>query len=143
MDTRTLFGYWHSLFPTDQSSSNHSFDGLLIAAIRDPNPRCRTAALQAAIAFLAYSKPFLTRAENSDKAPTSYTPFSLALGDMVVTMYRTLTQAINTEISLPVLLQVLKCLIVLIQVTTFSRLRAGFIGPMVTFVRRLVHHKGK
>lgn len=61
---------------------------------------------------------------------------------MVLTMYRTLTLAIHTESSLAVLVEVLKCLIVLIQATTFSRLRTGFVGPLVTFVRRLVHHKG-
>lgn len=89
---------------------------LLNCAIRDPNPRCRVAALQAASVIIFGSKPFLSQAENSDRAPVAYMPFSIALGNMILSMYGALTQALSSESSLPVLVQVLKCLTVLIQV---------------------------
>lgn len=142
VETKVLFGYWHSIFPTESVPGSLA-TGLLSCALRDPNPRCRIAALQATASWLHGSKLFLTRAENSDRPPTSYRPFSLALGDMIVYMYETLTQAVLTESSLPVLTQVLKCLIVLIQVTTFKRLKCTFVGQFVKHVRKLVYHKGK
>lgn len=107
VETKILFGYWHSLFPTETVAGLLA-TGLLSCVLRDPNPRCRIAALQATASWLHGSKLFLTRAENSDRPPTSYLPFSLALGDMIVCMYETLTQAVLTESSLPVLTQVLK-----------------------------------
>lgn len=142
VETKVLFGYWHSLFPTETVAGLLA-TGLLSCVLRDPNPRCRIAALQATASWLHGSKLFLTRAENSDRPPTSYLPFSLALGDMIVYMYEQLTQAVLTESSLPVLTQVLKCLIALIQVTTFKRLKCTFVAQFVKHVRKLVYHKGK
>lgn len=43
-------------------------------------------------------------------------PFSIALGNMILSIYESLTQALSAESSLPVLTQILKCLGVLIQV---------------------------
>lgn len=137
--TETLFGYWHSLFPTEPLTV--SSIALLNSVLRDPNPRCRSAAIQATASILYDSKTFLTRAENSDKAPTSYTPFSLALGDMIVFMYATLTYAIANESALTVLTHILKCLVCLIQATPFKRLRKGFVTEFVVYIKRLVYHK--
>lgn len=114
VDTKSLFGYWHTLFPSDIATP--STVSLLNAAIRDANARCRIAALQAATIILHGSKPFLSQAEQNDKPHPSYIPFSITLGDMIVTMYSSINQALSTEGSLPVLIQVLKCLASLVQV---------------------------
>lgn len=114
IDTKSLFGYWHSLFPSEVGTP--STVSLLNAAIRDPHPRCRTAALQAATIILHGSKPFLSQAEQNDKPHPSYIPFSITLGDMILSMYSSLNQSLSTENSLPVLIQVLKCLASLVQV---------------------------
>lgn len=142
VETKTLFGYWHSLFPTESGLSTSSSSSLLQCVLTDPNPRCRIASLQAAAAWLHGSRWFLTRAENSDRPPASYRPFSLALGDMIVQMYETLTQAVQLESSLPVLQQVLKCLIALVQVTTFRKLKCDFVATIVEETRKLLYHKG-
>lgn len=114
VDTKSLFGYWHCLFPSDIGTP--STVSLLNAAIRDPNARCRVAALQAATIILHGSKPFLSQAEQNDKPHPSYIPFSITLGDMIVSMYSSINQSLSTEASLPVLIQVLKCLASLVQV---------------------------
>lgn len=141
VETRTLFGYWHSLFPTECATTAAS-NSLLQCALTDPNPRCRIAALQATAAWLHGSRWFLTRAENSDRPPASYRPFSLALGDMIIQMYETLTKAVRLESSLSVLQQVLKCLVALIQVTTFRKLKCDFVATIVAETRKLLYHKG-
>lgn len=117
VDTKSLFGYWHTIFPSNIATP--STVSLLNAAIRDPNARCRIAALQAATIILHGSKPFLSQAEQNDKPHPSYIPFSITLGDMIVSMYSSINQALSTEGSLPVLIQVLKCLASLVQVRVF------------------------
>lgn len=114
VDTKSLFGYWHTLFPSDIATP--STVSILNAAIRDPNARCRIAALQAATIILHGSKPFLSQAEQNDKPHSSYIPFSITLGDMILSMYSSINLALSTERSLPVLIQVLKCLASLVQV---------------------------
>ncbi|KAG4067443.1 hypothetical protein HA402_009680 [Bradysia odoriphaga] len=138
VDTKYLFGYWHSLFPSDIATP--STVSLLNAAVRDPSPRCRIAALQAATIILHGSKPFLSQAEQNDKPHPSYIPFSITLGDMIVSMYASLIQSLSTEGSLPVLIQVLKCLASLVQATPFNRMNC-LITKLMVFLRRLVYHK--
>lgn len=43
VDTKSLFGYWHTLFPSDIATP--STLSLLNAAIRDPSARCRVAGM--------------------------------------------------------------------------------------------------
>lgn len=112
IDSKTLFGYWHSIFPSEREIPF----SLLTCSTRDPNSRCRIAALQAASMLIYGSKKFLWQAENNDKPPNTFTPFSVSLGNMVLIMYEQLTYALATENSIPTLTQVLKCLSLLIQV---------------------------
>lgn len=134
VDTKSLFGYWHSLFPSDIATP--STVSLLNSAVRDPNPRCRIAALQAATIILHGSKPFLSQAEQNDKPHPSYIPFSITLGDMIISMYTSLNQSLSTEGSLPVLIQVLKCLASLVQV--HMRVWVGHFLPEIDFVFPLI-----
>lgn len=91
------------------------------------------------------TKLYLSQAEVTTKPPSSFTPFSVALGNRIVVLYSTLTQALAGESSLPVLTQILKCLAVLVQSTSFQKLQnaPGLIKGFVVYIRRLVHHKGK
>ncbi|KAJ6634291.1 HEAT repeat-containing protein 6 [Pseudolycoriella hygida] len=139
VDTKSLFGYWHTLFPSDVATPTTV--SLLNAAIRDPNARCRMVALQAATIILHGSKPFLSQAEQNDKPHSSYIPFSITLGDMILSMYSSINQALSTEGSLPVLIQVLKCLASLVEATPFNRLNDGLITRIMGLLRRLVYHK--
>lgn len=142
MEKRVLFGYWHSLFPTEEASSTTV--ALLNCALRDPNQRCRMTALQATSLIVYGTKSFLMQADSTVKTPSSFMPFSVALADRIRVLYSMLTQALASESSLPVLTQILKCLAVLIQSTSFHKLKqpTGLVSKFVIYIRRLVHHKG-
>ncbi|XP_038119587.1 HEAT repeat-containing protein 6 [Culex quinquefasciatus] len=139
VEKRIMFGYWHALFPDE--SRTPATVSLLNCVLKDPSPKCRIAAIQATSFMLYKSKPFLIQAESSKKPPTSFTPFSIALGNIVHEMYDMMTQALADESDLSVLTQILKCLTVFIQATPFHRLRTGIVTKFVRFVRILTRHK--
>lgn len=116
---------------------------LLNCILRDPNQRCRIAALQATSSVIYGTKAFLIQAETTDNPPTNFMPFSISLGNQIRVLYISLTQALHNESSLPVLTQILKCLAILVQSTTFQKLQKppGLISKFVSLIRRLVHHK--
>lgn len=136
-EKRVMFGFWHTLFPTEDTT----VPSLLNSILKDSSPRCKIIALQATSFLLHGSKSFLIQAESSEKAPSSFTPFSVALGNMITAMYERLTQAMIKEGDLTVLAQILKCLTVFIQATPFHRLKVGIVGSFVKFIRLLVRHK--
>lgn len=113
VEKRILFGYWHSLFPYE--NVNPKTASLLNSASKDPSSRCRMTALQATSFMLQNSKPFLFQAETNDKTST-FTPFSVALGNMITAMYDVLTQALFNESDSSVQTQILKCFSIFIQV---------------------------
>lgn len=141
MENRVFFGYSHSLFPAEElTPANIS---LLNCILRDPNQRCRIAALQATSTILYGTKAFLVQAETTENPPTNFMPFSFSLGNQIRILYISLTQALHNESSLPVLTQILKCLAILVQSTTFQKLQKprGLITKFVSLIRRLMHHK--
>ncbi|CAO1344760.1 unnamed protein product [Diamesa serratosioi] len=138
VEKRIIFGYWHSLFPFDDSIGTIS---LLNSVLKDSSPRCKILALQAVILLLKNSKPFLMQAENKEKIQSSFTPFSVTLGNMICSMYDKLTQSLIKEGDLTVLTQILKCLSVFIQVTPFHRLKGGIVTGFIKYVRILICHK--
>ena len=138
VEKRIIFGYWHSLFPSDDSIGTIS---LLNCVLKDSSPRCKILALQAVILLLKNSKPFLMQAENKEKIQSSFTPFSVTLGNMICSMYDKITQSLIKEGDLTVLTQILKCLSVFIQVTPFHRLKSGIVTGFIKYVRILICHK--
>ncbi|XP_055605953.1 HEAT repeat-containing protein 6 [Uranotaenia lowii] len=139
VEKRIMFGFWHALFPDENRTP--ATVSLLNCVLKDPSPKCRITAIQA-ISFMLYrSKPFLIQAENSKKSPVSFTPFSIALGNMLVEMYEMLTQALADESDLSVLTQILKCLTVFVQATPFHRLKRGIVTKFVKYIRLLTRHK--
>lgn len=137
VDQRILFGYWHSLFATEESNSAT----LLNCVLKDSSPRCKILALQTIIQLLKASKQFLIQAENKEKAPATFTPFSVTLGNMIVFAYEKLTQAMVKEGDLTVLTQILKCISIFIPATPFHRLKTGIVTGFVKYVRLLTRHK--
>lgn len=138
VEKRVIFGYWHCLFATDESCQPISLGN---SVFRDSSPRCRIVSLQTIIQLLRNSKPFLIQAENKDKVPSTFTPFSVTLGNMIAFTYDKLTQALIKEGDLTVLAQILKCISIFITVTPFHRLRSGIVSGFVKYVRLLVRHK--
>lgn len=141
VERKVFFGYWHCLFPTEELTP--STPALLNCVLRDSNQRCRITALQATSIILYGTKSFLVQAETTDKPPTNFMPFSISLGNRICVLYITLTQALSNESSLPVLIQILRCLATLVQATSFQKLQkpTGLIRKFVALIRRLVHHK--
>ena len=137
VEKKILFGYWHSLFSTEETLSAT----LVNCVLKDSSPRCRILALQLIIQLLRNSKPFLIQAENKEKAPTTFTPFSATLGNMIVFTYDKLTQALIKESDLTVLTQILKCISIFIPATPFHRLKPGIVTGFVKYVRQLTRHK--
>lgn len=138
VEKRVIFGYWHSLFATDESSQPISLGN---SVFKDSSPRCRIVSLQTIIQLLKNSKPFLIQAENKEKVPSTFTPFSVTLGNMIAFTYDKLTQALIKEGDLTALAQILKCISIFITATPFHRLRSGIVSGFVKYVRLLVRHK--
>ncbi|XP_058462636.1 HEAT repeat-containing protein 6 [Malaya genurostris] len=139
VEKKIMFGYWHALFPDENRTA--ATVSLLNCVLKDPSTKCRIAAVQTTTSLLYKSKPFLIQAESSGKAPASFTPFSIALGNMIIEMYEMITQTLANESDYSVLTQILKCLTVFIQATPFHRLRKGIVTKFVRFVRILTRHK--
>lgn len=137
VEKRVLFGYWHSLLSTEESSSAT----LINCVLKDSSPRCKILALQTIIQLLRNSRPFLIQAENKEKAPSTFTPFSVTLGNMITFTYDKLTQALIKEGDLTVLTQILKCISIFIPVTPFHRLKTGIVTGFIKYVRLLIRHK--
>lgn len=137
VEKKALFGFWHSLFSTEESTSAT----LMNCVLKDPSPRCRILALQTVIQLLKNSKPFLLQAENKNKGPSTFTPFSVTLANMIVFTYEKLTQALVKEGDLTVLTQILKCISIFILATPFNRLKPGIVKGFMKYARMLTRHK--
>ncbi|XP_017006607.2 HEAT repeat-containing protein 6 [Drosophila takahashii] len=131
---RSLYGYWHVLFPDggDSGGGRH----LLLLGQRDTNSRCRALALQLGTQLLYGSKAFLSQA--CSRGPSNFTPFAVSLASSVLAAYRTLSSILEREFAPPVLTQCLKCLAVLVQATPFDQLEMGFVYEFVGHVKKLV-----
>lgn len=138
VEKKILFGFWHCLFSTDEKCQPISLGN---SVFKDSSPRCRLVSLQTIIQLVKNSKPYLIQAENKDKIPTTFTPFSVTLGNMISFTYDKLTQTLIKEGDLTVLAQILKCISIFITVTPFHRLRSGIVSGFVKYVRLLVRHK--
>lgn len=130
---RTLYGYWHVLFPSaDSGGGGH----LLLVGQTDGNSRCRALALQLAAQLLYGSKGYLSQA--CSRGPSNYTPFAVSLASSVLSAYRSLCFILEREYAPPVLTQCLKCLAVLVQATPFEQLEMGFVYEFVGHVKKLI-----
>nr|XP_017030582.1 HEAT repeat-containing protein 6 [Drosophila kikkawai] len=130
---RTLYGYWHVLFPSaDSGGGGH----LLLVGQTDGNSRCRALALQLAAQLLYGSKGYLSQA--CSRGPSNYTPFAVSLASCVLSAYRSLCSILEREYAPPVLTQCLKCLAVLVQATPFEQLEMGFVYEFVGHVKKLI-----
>lgn len=138
VEKRIIFGYWHCLMSCDDTVAVTLGNSIL----KDSSPRCRIVALQTMIQLLKISKPFLIQAENKEVRSTStFTPFSVTLGNMIAFNYEILTQALIKEGDFTVLTQILKCISIFITVTPFHRLKNGIVSGFIKFVRILLRHK--
>lgn len=148
---KTMFGYWNSFIPqqfiVDGAGGLAKPPSIAAAAmlpnllLMDPSPKCRCMIAQTLSTFVRFSKFFLYQAESDSRVSTSFTAFSVAMGESLVATYRILTRALSGEGHVAVIIQLLKCFSSLIQATPFHKLETGMVTQLVRYVRRLVHHK--
>ncbi|KAG5900627.1 hypothetical protein JTB14_005905 [Gonioctena quinquepunctata] len=132
----TFLSFWSSFIPEDSASGQHN---LIVCILKDPSSKSRMAALNVLLLLLTTSKLFLSQAESSDKS-TSFTPFSVVLGLTVKEIHRGLSLALS-EMSVPVLIQVLKCFAALVQATPYHRMSPGLVTKVVRNVKHFVYNK--
>ncbi|CAG9838730.1 unnamed protein product [Diabrotica balteata] len=132
----TMFSYWSSFIPEGTVSAPHN---LLNCILKDPSSRCRMSALNVLLVLLTSSKLYLAQAENSIKS-TSFTPFSVVLGLTIRELHKGLSLAL-VETSVPVLIQLLKCLGALVQATPYHKMSQGLITKIVRNVKPFIYHK--
>lgn len=72
---------------------------------------------------------------------SAFTPFSMVLGLMIKELHKGICLALN-EKSVPVLVQLLKCLAALVQATPYHKMGQGLITKIVRNVKPFVYHKG-
>ncbi|XP_021942024.1 HEAT repeat-containing protein 6 isoform X3 [Zootermopsis nevadensis] len=138
-EQKVLFGYWSSLLP-DGKDMLHA-PTLCACLLKDPSSSNRTLVLQILIAMLMRSRLYLSQAEESSKNFTSFTAFSVTVGNIVWELHQSLCMALAMENSILVIIQLLKCLAALIQNTPYHRLKTGLITQLVENVRPYLRHK--
>lgn len=138
---RTLFRYWQSFIP---DAPNSDVTSLLSALIQDPVPKGRVLAAMVLAALLEGSRQYMTAVDDADRPPraSSFTPFSATLGAMVRELHRGLLLAVQLEGTSAALVQLLKCMAVLVANAPYSRLRKGYITRMAETAVSLLAHKG-
>lgn len=142
VDKKNMFGYWHSFFPQQYSTESPKPLPLLpYLLLMDPNPKCRCMVAQTISTFVRFSKFFLYQAESDNRSTTSFTAFSVSLGQSIIATYQILTKALSAESHVAVIIQILKCFSSLIQSTPFHKLESGMVSNLIRYVRKLVHHK--
>lgn len=135
-EKHAMFSYWTNFIPDGTVTGPHN---LLVCILKDPSTDCKLAALNALLLLLASSKLYLFQAENSDKS-TSFTPFSVTLGLMIIELHRALCFAL-TDNSSQVVTKVLKCLAALVQATPYHKMPRGLITKIVRNVKPFIYHK--
>lgn len=142
VDKKNMFGYWHCFFPQQYTpETTKPLPMLPYLLLMDSNPKCRCMVAQTISTFVRFSKFFLYQAESDHRTTTSFTAFSVSLGQSIIATYRILTRALSAESNVAVIIQILKCFSSLIQSTPFHKLESGMVSNLIRYVRKLVHHK--
>lgn len=148
VDRKTMFGYWNYFVP--QQFAPESVEGAAVnkpiamlpnLLLVDPSPKCRCMIAQTLSTFVRLSKFFLYQAESDSRVSSSFTAFSVSMGQSIIATYRILTKALSGESHVAVIIQLLKCFSSLIQATPFHKLETGMVTNLVKYIRKLVHHK--
>ncbi|KAL3272750.1 hypothetical protein HHI36_014211 [Cryptolaemus montrouzieri] len=135
-DRSTMFSFWSSFIPENSLSGKHY---LTTCILEDSSPKGRTVALNVLLYLLTSSKLYLSQAESSHRS-TSFTPYSVILGYMIIELHRYLSLALSEKV-VPVLQQVLKCYAALVQTSPYHRLNSGLITKVVRSMRQFVQYK--
>ncbi|XP_047511457.1 HEAT repeat-containing protein 6 isoform X2 [Pieris napi] len=145
-DKREMFGYWFALLPNSPYDNNwlgeeSSKRSLAYSVVTDPVASSRASTLSVILALLSGSKIYLGQAEVSKKSNSSFIPFSVSLGYLVVRMHKILACILKCERSQVVSLVALKCCAALVQATPYHKMQDGLIAELVSCTRKFLVHK--
>ncbi|XP_011187082.1 HEAT repeat-containing protein 6 [Zeugodacus cucurbitae] len=134
-----LYTYWQSIFPYDGVDNVYIRGDILFVCQNDDSSKCRSAILNVCSDVLLKLKSLYSQAEFKDRS-AAFLPFSHMLGLSIITTYKSLLEIIDNEKSLPVLIQALKCLAALAEVTPFAKLESDIVFKFLNTVKNLVNH---
>ncbi|XP_028039412.1 HEAT repeat-containing protein 6-like isoform X2 [Bombyx mandarina] len=145
-EKKEIFGYWWALLPDSPDPLNWSSGDsakmtLAFCAVTDPIASSRSSVLSVILALLSGSRIYLSQAETSKRETTSFIPFSVSLGYVIVCMHKVLTSILDTERSHAVIIVALKCCAALVQATPYHKMKNGLIGDLVKSTRKFLVHR--
>lgn len=134
-----LYTYWQSIFPYDDVDNVCTRKGIIFVCQTDVSSKCRSTALNVCAEVLLKLKFLYSQAEFKDRS-AAFLPFSHMLGLSIITTYKSLMEIIDNEKSLCVLIQALKCLAALAEVTPFAKLECEIVSHFINTIKNLVNH---
>ncbi|XP_067638384.1 HEAT repeat-containing protein 6 [Eurosta solidaginis] len=137
---RVLYLYWRSLFPWDIEENKYERSDIFYVAETDENSKCRCAALEVCVDLCLIYKSLFCQAEYIYRTAT-FMPLSQTLGLTILSSFRSLMLTITKEVSIPVLIQALKCTSALVQATAITKFECGVICDLISVLKNLVYHK--
>ncbi|XP_004536698.1 HEAT repeat-containing protein 6 [Ceratitis capitata] len=140
VEKRVLYSYWQSILPFHVEDNCLCYNDILVVCQSDLNSKCRGVALQVFTELLLSLRSLLSQAEFKERT-SSFLPFSQMLGISILAAYKSLTYVINNEESIHVLIQSLKCLAALVDVTPLIKLGYEIIYDFVAGIKSLLINK--
>lgn len=145
-EKKEIFGYWWALFPDSPDANNWCAQELAkktlaYCAVVDPIASSRASVLSVILALLSGSRMYLSQAETSKKASTSFIPFSESLGYVILCMHKVLHSILESERSHAVIIVALKCCAALVQATPYHKMKEGLITDLVMPTRKFLVHR--
>lgn len=143
IERRIMFGYWPSFIPdTNDVAVTSTKLTLFTVILKDPSHKVRCAALGVLNALLDGSKQYLMAAEDAGQYPNApFTTFYVTVGYMIKEIHRCLLQVLGSEPSAIVIIQIIKCLSVLVANVPYQRLQPGLLSRIVRQIRPYLSHR--
>ncbi|EDV24117.1 uncharacterized protein TRIADDRAFT_26416 [Trichoplax adhaerens] len=134
----TSLGYWHYFIPDSTESKAPS---IFTCITKDNSIKCRQGGLFLLTALFDGSKSYLTAANYKDKSNGPFISFSFTLASMLHEVHRSLIKSLQQANSNQLILQILKCLAVVVTNTPYNRLQEGFLSKIIDSILHYMYKK--
>ncbi|XP_054163823.1 uncharacterized protein LOC128961595 [Oppia nitens] len=143
-EKRIIFGFWSSFFQSPPPGSDISIPGPILSIIlRDHSPRAKTSALNFLYKLLLTGDPYvITLADFSRPSKQlSFTPLSQSLAKMIIEIHEDICKILNSEKNIPVLVQIIKCMSMLVTLTSHKKQGSALLIQLFNKSIFLLSHK--
>ena len=141
-EKRIMFGYWSCFIPdTCSVGGPPQGQSLFTSIMKDSSPKVRTSAVYVLTTLLESSKVYLAAADDTEAHRASFTPFSVTLGFMIKELHRCLLLALTAENSPLAMMQIIKCLGVLVANVPYQKLKPGLLSRVVKQIKPFMQHR--